>query len=886
MIEWASGRTWRVVGIDDAVREVVQAASSDDVGGVVLTGPAGVGKTSLAAAVLAATAASGGPTERLVATPAGRSVPLGALGPLVALADSPHARSQLDVEVGDAVRDRLVGSAPGTRLVLVVDDAPLLDQASAEVLVGLVRAGTVFLVATARTGASLPPVVDGALVEGMLVSRSVAPLGRDDLGCAVATFLGGPVAPEAVATVLDLSSGVPLHARELVQTNVERGTLVDDEGCWRFVRPAVAPPSLVDLVGSRFLQLDEGGRRRFEALCLAQPLPVDAAAALVTLELLADLEDGGLVAVVVEGGVEVVRLGHPLFDDVVRTSLGPVRRRQAATLAAEALEVMAADADAGADVTLRAACLRLDHKLPLRPALAVAAARRALTLADPVLAERLVRVIDGEDFDRNLLLGNALSAQGRHADADAALRAAVRAAGDDEQRARAVSRRGNNLGAGAGDFEAAQEVLAAGLATLTDPGWRSFVEADLAYARSWVGGAGSTGSGLVDAPTSPKPAAVRANECLVGAVVAVMAGRLREAAALVEEGMPLTPAIQHDVPNAGELLQLSRVLALAFGGDRAAATGLVAAELERTLGASEGAPGTWLAVRAMQGLFAGDLHAVVADATDAERRLALADVAGLRPFAQAIRAVAHAQLGDLAGSEAAAASVAPGWRDETKVQILLTQAVAWQEVLAGRTRAAAEQLGRAAELAFAADHVPMGALAAYDAVRLGHPRVVLDLLAGAVERWEGPLGRGLHDHAAALADGRPGALLALAARLPALGSTIGGAEAAMQAARLFEARGQVDAARRAELAAASTVAPLGPITSPTLGRPRGLTAREEQVAAAAAAGRSSRAIAEALGLSPRTVENHLAAVYRKLGVGGRGDLRVALEGLGVAVTSP
>ena len=41
-----------------------------------------------------------------------------------------------------------------------------------------------------------------------------------------------------------------------------------------------------------------------------------------------------------------VRLAHPLFDEVVRAGLAPVRRRQAATLAVEAIEATVTGFDA------------------------------------------------------------------------------------------------------------------------------------------------------------------------------------------------------------------------------------------------------------------------------------------------------------------------------------------------------------------------------------------------------------------------------------------------------------------------------------------------------------------------------------------------------------
>ncbi|WTF89010.1 helix-turn-helix transcriptional regulator [Micromonospora globbae] len=58
-----------------------------------------------------------------------------------------------------------------------------------------------------------------------------------------------------------------------------------------------------------------------------------------------------------------------------------------------------------------------------------------------------------------------------------------------------------------------------------------------------------------------------------------------------------------------------------------------------------------------------------------------------------------------------------------------------------------------------------------------------------------------------------------------------------------------------------------------------LTDREWEVARLAAQGATSKAIAEKLFLSARTVENHLQRVYVKLGVTGRAELRAALRAI-------
>jgi DNA-binding CsgD family transcriptional regulator len=53
---------------------------------------------------------------------------------------------------------------------------------------------------------------------------------------------------------------------------------------------------------------------------------------------------------------------------------------------------------------------------------------------------------------------------------------------------------------------------------------------------------------------------------------------------------------------------------------------------------------------------------------------------------------------------------------------------------------------------------------------------------------------------------------------------------------------------------------------------RGLTPRERAVATEVLRGLSNAGIARKLGVSPRTVANQVAAIFRKLGVGSRAEL--------------
>jgi DNA-binding CsgD family transcriptional regulator len=57
-----------------------------------------------------------------------------------------------------------------------------------------------------------------------------------------------------------------------------------------------------------------------------------------------------------------------------------------------------------------------------------------------------------------------------------------------------------------------------------------------------------------------------------------------------------------------------------------------------------------------------------------------------------------------------------------------------------------------------------------------------------------------------------------------------------------------------------------------------LTPRQRQICELAAAGKGNKAISRELFLSIKTVETHLAAAYRKLGVSTRSGLLPALVG--------
>jgi DNA-binding CsgD family transcriptional regulator len=110
-----------------------------------------------------------------------------------------------------------------------------------------------------------------------------------------------------------------------------------------------------------------------------------------------------------------------------------------------------------------------------------------------------------------------------------------------------------------------------------------------------------------------------------------------------------------------------------------------------------------------------------------------------------------------------------------------------------------------------------------------------------------------------------------------MGSPPLAAETAMDAADAYSKSGHLELARVARHRAAGLLA-LCEGSTPGMAfvkadEPDPLTPREREIAMMAARGLTSRQIAIRLHLSIRTVDNHLAHVFGKLGLAGRQDLQ-------------
>src|SRR5437879_4962695 len=124
--------------------------------GLVLTGEPGVGKTFLAMECLKLAEHSGYATFRASGTQSAAELPLGAFAPLLPSLDQDSDASSYHnpTVLLRSLTASLLGRAGGRRLFMFVDDAHLLDPASATLVHHLAQVDQVFLLLTVRSRSS------------------------------------------------------------------------------------------------------------------------------------------------------------------------------------------------------------------------------------------------------------------------------------------------------------------------------------------------------------------------------------------------------------------------------------------------------------------------------------------------------------------------------------------------------------------------------------------------------------------------------------------------------------------------------------------------------------------------------------------------------------
>ncbi|MGE3285346.1 MAG: LuxR C-terminal-related transcriptional regulator [Pseudonocardia sp.] len=841
---------WPLRGRDDELRTTVDAL--DGCGGVLLAGPAGVGKTRLAREALAGRR---GPVRVVRATESSRPLPLGALAPLIT-ATAGGAPAQLLAAAHATLR-----AEPG--LVLGIDDAHLLDEVSATLVHQLVGDRAVRLVATVRTGEAAPAAVTALWKDGLLPRVDVEALSAERTVELLEAALGGRVHSDSGRRLHAATSGNVLWLRELVAGERRDGRLARTEGLWTWAGEPRLTPGLTELIAARIGALDEGVRPVVELLALAEPLDVDVLAALTGPAAVDEALARGLVAVT----LPEARLAHPLYGDAVRARIGEPRARGLRGRVATAL------ADAGHEDLLRRAALTLDADLPPDPKLLATAADRAIALNDIPLAVKLLEVAcaAGAEFDAHVTLAYTLSYLLRPQEAERAFGTAAAHARTAAQVGRLAQMRAVHHLFVLGDPVGAERITSAaeratGRALL---GFR----ATAAMLDNRLDEAGRHAERL--AATERPPAHATALAGWAGTAVAGLTGRtdvLRGVAAEATTAAlasPETATLQTNIA-------FVEVFGLALAGRPAAIRG----RIEELSTALEGLfPAFMLpAFDGVHALTTGDVGRAARRFVEYRPYFPGAG-GGYTTWFEALRALACGIGGDAA---AAAASLARAERhrlpDERVFGPLLDLARAWTAAADGAVSAALANAVEAAEHAGASGQWALEVLARHDATLLGS-RTQAPRLQELARRVDGPRAGLAAAHAGALAEGDAATLAALSHRFEDTGLLLGAAEAAAHAAVLLRRRGEAAHGHAAALRAAALAASCGIRTPGLLAvtRPLPLSARQREIAVLAAR-LSNTEIAARLGVSVRTVEGHVYHACVRLGLANRAELAAHVTG--------
>lgn len=817
-----------------------------------------MGKSHLLEEVRSAVAEHGSMPVVVRGTAGGREIPLGAFASIVAgMGALPDGLSPVM-----ALIRHLSGAR--RRTCLLVDNVDRLDAASLFVVTHCARDARLPVVMTVRELDLLPEAVRELYDEGVVEVTELAPLAADEIVALGEALLDGVLTPRAAGILVEHSDGNPLYARELVAGSRHSRALEASSHGWDFATPPQATARLAQLVGTAFEGLDASLTDLAGVIAVADGMPADA----LEPEQVRALMRRGLVAEA-DG---VVRLSHPLYDEALLARTPPP--------ALDAHRARAFDllTDQGSPIDEAARARWVDLGLAAGKAVpahaVVAEARRAQRLMEHDRAWRLAtHVLDSapENADALALAGAAASARADLEVAENLLQRAIEASSDDESRGTAARSLAHHYAVRRHEPLRGASVLMEELAAAHDPMVRTRLEHDLLQWQMVGGALGQMPPAMEDSGD-----AAYTHHLAVTLMVSLIMGPLTQAESTSRTLDAVMPRHQDEVPTGAAIARLGRFMLIAYSGDIVAARQM-ALRFLRPDDASPEMRGAWEYSLGMIELLSGSATRTLELARDAVTHLRWRDPLGLLPAALALSEAAHTACGDVAGASSFARQIPEPMLADPKVAMLRAWAAAWSERAAGRRGIAATILVEAAHGLLAVKHVFLAGMLAHCATRAGHPERALPVLEAAAAEAGGVVDLFVA-HARALADKDAEGLAVHLDTCAALGMMAGAVDAMAWQAATARRRGDVMAARRWEWRAQQSLDEHPGMALWLHDAQEGelLSARERQVALLAAERLSSREIAQQLGITPKTVANQLGAVYRKLGVSGRAELREVL----------
>lgn len=856
-----------MIGRDYELGRIHRALTSNRAG-IVLAGPAGVGKTRLVTEGLLIAERYGHATKSLAAFDSDSDISLGLLAHLMPARQGPG--SHLDA-VG-RLAQTLGARRNGRRLVLSIDNAHHMDAGSAALIYQLASAGHLFVVAAVLSGHGTPHGLTSLWKEHRAERLEIAPLEQHEIADVLAATLDGDVSVPTTQLLWDASRGNMVFLQELIAVGLDTGALRPAPyDIWSWHGPLQVSPRLVEMVETGYGELEDAETAIVEALAQCESVDAAVMEERFSAGALHSAEARGLI---VSGGHHRVtlRLSNTLLGQVIRARMTPLRSRAARRELAESIVKASAPTDLDA---LHTATLGLDSGTHVPAQLLRVAEDQAFAAFEDATAERIARVDKqaGGGPTAALVLAQSLMRQGRFADALAELELVgpAKCAAD---RARATVLRAQIEAWGLGHLDAA-------LALVGPPARRRSADAVAAALRAALLLLSGQSAAAHDAASTVLTSGTTDSDALapaatVQSVAAAILGRDPAAGLSV---LPWPYDLDGAAPlQAADLLAASApMLRTQPSLDGAAAD--CQARYRAAVAAHDLRSATsWSALLGRVTLDQGYvrqgrrwLHEALMLAEGCAPRTILAPCT-------AWLAEAEAMLGNHA---AAVRWIRAAESELTDATALFGADVgiarAWMAGVGGELPDAVRLLRDVARQAADRGQNGTAIVAAHTAVRFGARTKAAEMSRRLAESVGSPLSIAFATHAAAIVSGDGIQLDAAAHCFESAGARLLAAEAYSAAAIAHDDVGQRGRSRMSRAATRSLVDQCGGVRTPALidFKSPTLTRREREIALLAEQGMSSRSIAERLTLSVRTVDNHLQTVYGKLCINGRSGLAAA-----------
>lgn len=857
---------WPLTGRVEEMAFVAASLASPAVGGIVVSAPPGVGKSRVAREAIAALPPERHVTRWAVGTSSAAAIPLGAFTSWAVDADD---RMQLL----RGVIDGLTASDRGRTAIICVDDAHLLDDLSVFVLQQIVARRAAKLILVLRAGAPTPPGLADVWRIGEFERLDLQPFSRADTRRAVCAAIGGELDDDAADRLWQLTRGNVLYLRNIVEQEVHDGRLMDVRGTWHWAGLPVIPPSLVELIEARIGTLSPAVGDVIDVLAVGEPIELSTLRRIVDAAAIEEAEERGLITCDGDTGRVEARVAHPLYGEVRRNRAATTRlRRLRGRLVDELARVAERDE---LQLVMRRAALALESDVDVDPELFTSAAEGAVHVSDLLLAERFstAAIRAGGGCEAKLILAHALSWLSEGKQADAVLCDIPLDPEDDAMSARIAFLRAINRMFALADPDGALETVNGAVSHACTDAFRAVHAAAMGRPREAI----DLVTGVADEQLPPLVGAVTV---WGHALAAGDAGLVRRAVATCAAGYRLTDS-SFDAGQLRYLIADAHVGVLVQAGALSDAAQLASALCAESADRPGAARLMAAAIDGRCALAAGRLDTAVGVLRPSVDALAESrDANGFRYRYQIPLTIALALSGRIGDAAIALEELDearhPGWRS---VDWEHAMASAWVAAQEGAVSEAVRTLLRAAHVAATAGRlapeVSCLQLAAQFGDKMGADRLVE--LAPVVE---GPRVAAAARFASALRSGDGAELSAASADFEACGDLVAAADAAAHATQAHRRQGLRGSAYAAATRAGALADACCGVVTPALrlvNERVPLTAREREIVLLIAEGLPSRAVADRLTLSVRTIEGHIYRAMNKTGTTSREELAALLS---------